>query len=207
VGLANSGDEIVATSLVPPGIPGRSTTDFLPVYQPDAARFLLAEAGYPAGRGFPSVTFVSGGTGYGDAIRAELKRVLDVAIGYETMDSDDYFSRLIVDPPAIWNLAWVADYPGPNDFLGVLLGSGSTNNSGRWTSVEFDRAIADAGAATDPAAIHAAFDRAQEIVRRDAPVIPLAYGDGWALSRTGLLGAGQNGLGILRFAGLAWGGR
>jgi hypothetical protein len=36
------------------------------------------------------------------------------------------------------------------------------------------------------------------------PVIPLAYGTGWALSRDGLLGAGENGLGILRIAGLAW---
>jgi hypothetical protein len=32
----------------------------------------------------------------------------------------------------------------------------------------------------------------------------LSYGTGWALSREGLLGAGQNGMGILRMAGLAW---
>jgi hypothetical protein len=36
------------------------------------------------------------------------------------------------------------------------------------------------------------------------PVIPIGYGPGWALSRTGLLGAEQNGLGIIRMAGLAW---
>jgi hypothetical protein len=35
-------------------------------------------------------------------------------------------------------------------------------------------------------------------------VIPVAYDTGWALSRTGLLGAGQNGLGFLRLAGTAW---
>jgi hypothetical protein len=29
--------------------------------------------------------------------------------------------------------SWVADYPGRNDFLGVLLGTGSTNNYGRWS--------------------------------------------------------------------------
>jgi hypothetical protein len=34
--------------------------------------------------------------------------------------------------------------------------------------------------------------------------VPLVGGDGWALSRDGLLGAGQNGLGLLRVAGLAW---
>ena len=50
----------------------------------------------------------------------------------------------------------------------------------------------------------AAYDEAETIIQRDVPVVPLTYGSGWALSRTGLLGAGQNGLGILRMAGLAW---
>ena len=99
----------------------------------------------------------------------------------------------------------MADYPGRNDFLGVLLATGSTNNYGRWSSDEFDAAIAEAGATTDEAAAAAAYDRAEDVVQRDAPVIPITYGSGWALARDGLLGAGQNGLGALRFAGLAWG--
>jgi len=41
-------------------------------------------------------------------------------------------------------------------------------------------------------------------VRDDVPVVPLSYGPGYSLSRTGLLGAQQNGLGIVRMAGLAW---
>jgi ABC-type oligopeptide transport system substrate-binding subunit len=104
----------------------------------------------------------------------------------------------------MWFLSWVADYPGRNDFLGVLLGSGATNNYGAWSSSEFDAAIAEAGAAVDPATAGAAYDRAEDIVQRDAPVVPVSYGTGWALSRTGLLGAAQNGMGIIRMAGLAW---
>jgi oligopeptide transport system substrate-binding protein len=206
VTLAGTGDQEPATGLVPPGIPGRSSRDFSPVFSVDRARTLLSDAGYPAASGFPSATFVSGGTAYGEAFRAALNSALGISLEYETMVGDDYYARLTADPPAVWTLGWVADYPGPNDFLGVLLGSGSSNNAGRWSSSEFDAAIADAGAASDPAAAASAFDRAQAIVQRDAPVIPLAYADGWALSRTGLLGAAQNGLGILRFAGLAWSG-
>ena len=104
----------------------------------------------------------------------------------------------------MWSLAWVADYPGRNDFLGVLLGTGASNNYGKWSSAAFDAAIAEAGSATDPAAASAAYDRAEGIVRDEVPVVPLVYGPGWSLSRTGLLGAGQNGLGIVRMAGLAW---
>jgi oligopeptide transport system substrate-binding protein len=86
----------------------------------------------------------------------------------------------------------------------VLLGSGSANNYGRWSSPAFDAAIAEAGAAADPVAAGEAYDRAEAIVRDEAPVIPMSYGTGWALVREGLLGAGQNGMGALRMAGLAW---
>jgi oligopeptide transport system substrate-binding protein len=86
----------------------------------------------------------------------------------------------------------------------VLLGSGQSNNYGHWTSADFDKAIAEADAATDPALAGAAYDRAERVVQRDAPVVPLSYGPGWALSRTGLQGAAQNGMGILRLASLAW---
>ena len=87
---------------------------------------------------------------------------------------------------------------------GILLGTGSSNNYGRWSSAPFDEAITDALATTDPAATRAAFDRAEGIVRDEAPVIPLSYDVEWKLARTGLLGAQENGLGITRMAGLAW---
>jgi ABC-type transport system substrate-binding protein len=194
----------VATSMVPPGIPGRSDRDVVPVHDPDAARALLAEAGFPGGAGFREATLLTGGSPYDAAVVSELKRELGVTLRSESMDFGTYFDRLDTDPPQMWQLSWVADYPGRNDFLGVLLGTGSTNNYGRWSSPEFDAAIVEAGSTTDEAAAAAAYDRAEDIVQRDAPTIPVTYGTGWALVREGLLGAGQNGLGALRFAGLAW---
>jgi oligopeptide transport system substrate-binding protein len=192
-----------ANSMVPPGIPGRSDADFVPAYDPAAARKLLADAGYPGGVGFPVTTLMTSGGPFDEAIVDEVKRELGITLSAETM-GNGYFDRLASDPPQMWGLGWVADYPGRDDFLGVLLGSGTSANYGRWTSGAFDAAIGAAGSATDPAAVAAAFDRAEAIVRDDVPVIPVAYGPGWALSRTGLEGATQNGLGIVRMAGLAW---
>jgi oligopeptide transport system substrate-binding protein len=204
VDLSSQGTSVPATSMVPPGIQGRSDRDFSQHADPAQAKALLAAAGYPGGAGFPSVTYVSGGTGVDAGILRQLKDVLGVTIKYETMDFGDYFARLATDPPAMWSLGWVADYPGPNDFLGVLLGTGQSNDYGHWSSPEFDAAITEAGAATDPAAILAAYEKAETVVQRDAPVIPLSNGSGWALARTGLLGASDNGLGFIRLAGLAW---
>jgi oligopeptide transport system substrate-binding protein len=207
VQLGSGGSAIPATTMVPPGIPGRSTTDYAPRHDPAAARAALAAAGYPGGVGFPAVTLVTTGGGYDEAVISELKRELGIDVRFEAMDPGAYFARLASDPPAFWSLGWVADYPGPNDFLGLLLGTGSSNDYGHWSSPEFDSAIAAAGAATDPAAVRAAYDRAEAIVQRDVPLIPVSYEASYALARDGLLGATESGLGILRLAGLAWSGQ
>jgi oligopeptide transport system substrate-binding protein len=200
---ASDGSAEPANSMVPPGIPGRSDADFLPVHDPDAARALLADAGYPGGNGFPATTLMTFGGGFDDAVLAEIQRELGIHLQYETM-GDGYFERLETDPPQMWSLGWVADYPGRNDFLGVLLSTGASSNYGRWSSSDFDAAIAEAGSATDATAASTAFDRAEIIVRDQVPVVPVSYSTGWALSRNGLLGATPNGLGIVRMAGLAW---
>jgi oligopeptide transport system substrate-binding protein len=204
VRLAGTAGVTPATSMVPPGIPGRSERSFLPTHDPDAARALLADAGFPEGRGFPTVTYLSGGGTVDAGFVADVQRELGIEVRYEVMDFDTYFARLEDEPPAIWSLSWIADYPGANDFLGVLLHSQSSNNYGGWSDAEFDAAIADAGETTDPAAARAAYDRAESILQSDVPVIPLAHSPGWALAADGLLGATENGLGSLRLAGLAW---
>lgn len=202
--LAGSDGSVeVANSMVPPGIPGRSDEDFLPEHDPDEARELLAEAGYPGGAGFPQTTLMTFGGGFDEAIVDEVERELGITLAWEVM-GDGYFDRLAAEPPQMWTLGWVADYPGRNDFLGVLLQTGASNNYGRWSSAAFDAAIADAGSATDPAVASGAYDEAERIVRDEVPVVPLVYAAGWALSRSDLLGATQNGLGIVRMAGLAW---
>ncbi|MEX1168926.1 MAG: peptide ABC transporter substrate-binding protein [Chloroflexota bacterium] len=202
--LAGSDGSVeVANSMVPPGIPGRSDQDFLPEHDPTEARELLAAAGYPGGEGFPETTLMTFGGGFDEAILTEVERELEIDLTWEIM-GDGYFDRLATEPPQMWTLGWVADYPGRNDFLGVLLQTGASNNYGRWTSAAFDAAIGEAGSAIDPDDASAAYDRAELVVQDEVPVVPLVYTAGWALSRTDLLGATQNGLGIVRMAGLAW---
>jgi oligopeptide transport system substrate-binding protein len=202
IGLSSVGTGLPASGMVPRGIPGRSDTDFLPALDPEGARRLLSDAGFPAGAGFPATTLLGGGS-TDRAFVAEIERELGVTIQIE-IQGPGFFDRLADDPPQIFAMGWVADYPGANDFLGILLGTGASNNYGRWSSKPFDDALATALAAPDAAAARSAFDTAEGIVRDEAPTIPLTYDVSWSLSRTGLLGADDNGMGFLRMAGLAW---
>jgi oligopeptide transport system substrate-binding protein len=202
--LDEPGSSVPATGMVPAGIPGTPQGDFLPPFDPTGAQKLLADAGYPGGAGLPAVSFIANGGSYDQAIVAMLEQNLGVKIDYATMDFAAYQQRLATDPPALWSLSWVADYPGPNDFLGVLLGTGSTANQGGWSNAGFDAAIAHATAAGNATDALAAYTQAMQIVQDQVPVVPVSYGTSYSLVRTGLQGASQSGTGILRLAGLAW---
>lgn len=196
--------EVPATGMVPAGVPGHSATDYGPKFDLAAARAELAAAGYANGVGFPKVTLLTGGAALDTAVVRQLHDNLGIDIDYETLDWTTYNQRLLVDPPAMWQMGWVADYPGANDFLGLLLGSGKTNNFGRWKSAAFDDAVSRALAAADPATMQQAFDKAEAVVQDQAPVIPVDNGAGYSLARSGLLGALPNGQGLVRYAGMAW---
>lgn len=202
VGLGNLAGQISAQSMVPAGIPGAGDASWLPVHDPEAARQLLAAAGYPGGAGLPTIQFAAGSLNIADGIAADLERELGMHVEIEELD--DHLGRLATDPPGIWVTGWIADYIGPNDFLGVLLESDSSNNYGHWVSSAFDQAIADALSSRDAGAAQTAYERALAEIQREVPVIPLYGSTDFALSRDGLLGAGGNGLGIPRMAGMAW---
>lgn len=205
VALQSDPLESPATGMVPVGVPGHSTIAYSPKFDLTTARSELASAGFPTGAGFPKVTLTTTGAALDAAIIRQLHDNLGIDIGYQVMDWPTYNARLLSDPPAMWQMGWVADYPGANDFLGLLLGSGTTNNFGRWKSADFDAAIQSALATTDAIAMQSFFDRAQAVVADQVPVIPVDYGAGYALAAKGLLGASPNGQGLVRYAGLAWG--
>ncbi len=204
--LDEPGSSVAATSIVPAGIPGAPSGDFLPPYDPAGARQLLADAGFPGGAGLPAIRFTALGGSYDSGILQMLRDNLGVKIEYAAMDFGSYQQVLAANTPDIWTTSWVADYPGSNDFLGVLLESGSTANSGGWSSPAFDTAVQQATAASNAPDALAAYTKALGILRDEAPVVPVSYGTSYSLVRSGLLGASQTGTGIIRLAGLAWDG-
>jgi oligopeptide transport system substrate-binding protein len=198
------GGTAAATAIVPPGVEARGQVDGRLPHDPEAARAELAVAGYPGGEGFPAVPLASYGIGPTAAIAQELERELGIDVAVEERSFDDHSALLDGDTPAMWTLAWSADYPHAHDFLGLLLRGDSSANIGGWANAAFDDLIDRAAATADPAEQEALYEQAQAIVRDEAPLIPLSYSDSWALSREGLRGAAVSGVGLLRFADMAW---
>lgn len=197
-------DEAPPTSIVPPGVAGRTEADHLLPYDPAAARAELAAAGYPGGSGLAPVALATYGVGPAEAIADELERELGLEVDVEVRSFEEHGLLLEFDPPDMWTLAWSADYPHAHDFLGLLLASDSSANMSGWSDPAYDALIDAAAATADLAEQEHLYGQAQSLVRDAAPLIPLDYGHSWWLSREGLRGGGISGVGLLRYAGLEW---
>ncbi|MEA2026535.1 MAG: peptide ABC transporter substrate-binding protein [Chloroflexota bacterium] len=202
--LLDGDDDPPPTSIVPPGIASRGSGDYLLPYDPDAARAELVTAGYPGGAGFPAVSLATYGVGQAGAVAAELERELGIEVNVERRPFEEHSMLLDRDTPDMWTLSWSADYPHAHDFLGLLLRSDSSVNMGGWSDAGYDALIDAAAATADVAEQERLYDEAQAIVREGAPVIPLDYGSSWWLSREDLQGGTISGVGLLRYADLAW---
>jgi oligopeptide transport system substrate-binding protein len=170
--------ELPAGSFVPPGLEGYVSPDGLP-YDPEAARDLLAEAGYPGGVGFPLVNYLYDDRGSNEFIAVELqdmwKRELGVTVNLAKQEWKVYLNSLSSLDYDIARSSWVGDYPDPNTFLDMFLTGGGNNRTG-WSDPNYDRLIGDAARETDPARRFAILREAEDLlVARAAPICPLYF--------------------------------
>jgi oligopeptide transport system substrate-binding protein len=170
------GGQIPTTSWVPKGMPGYEPKVGLD-FDLKKAKALLAEAGYPDGKGFPAVTFMfdtrDDNKVIAERLQAMWKKNLGVDLRAQNEDWKVYLNRLKSDVPAMFRLGWGADYPDPDNFLNLFT-SYSGNNHTKWKSKEYDALIEKAaGEASMPKRL-AYYKKAQELLtEKDAVIVPL----------------------------------
>ncbi|GAB4173965.1 MAG: peptide ABC transporter substrate-binding protein [Terrimicrobiaceae bacterium] len=170
--------EVPATGFVPPGIDGYTGSGSLP-YDPDAARALLAEAGYPGGEGFPLTTYLYNESQQNESIAIELRdmwtKELGVTVNLARQEWKVYLNSLSSLDYEIARSSWVGDYPDPNTFLDMFLTGGGNNRTG-WSDPAYDALIDEAARETDPAARMAKLREAERLLVEDAaPIFPIYY--------------------------------
>jgi ABC-type oligopeptide transport system substrate-binding subunit/tetratricopeptide (TPR) repeat protein len=158
--------------LTPPGMPGH-VAEMAPCYDPAQARRLLAQAGYPGGRGFPAldVLVYQAAEDRNRFLQARWREVLGVDARLEVAAWADYLARLGSGSYPLANLAWVADYPDPDDFLRVS----RVRAWPAWRCDAYERLVQEARSLADPPRRMARYREAEAILAREAPILPLIY--------------------------------
>ena len=169
--------EIPAYSFTPPDTAGYTCQARLP-YDPAEARKLLAEAGYPDGKGFPKLTIMfntlESHKAIAEAIQQMWKRDLNIDVELENQEWKVYIDSQRTLNYEIGRYAWIGDYVDPNSFLDMFLTGGGNNQTG-WSNPEYDRLIALAGQTRDEQQRFEYFQQAEAILLDEAPMVPIYH--------------------------------
>jgi oligopeptide transport system substrate-binding protein len=188
--------ERIAFSMTPPG----TGKDFQPppgvTFDPAKARALLAEAGFPDGRGFPRVSYLYLPLPIERNIAVELQAmwrdVLGVTVSLEKKEQKIWLSSMRELSYDLCRSSWVGDYNDPNTFLEIFITGHGQNRTG-WANKQFDEFIAAGAAEADVAKRHAIFSEAEKLLTSiEAPVFPVYHYVGVQFRRPSLKGVEAN---------------
>lgn len=172
----------IAYDLLPPGIIGDDPNYRGLPYDPVKARALLAQAGYPNGRGLPPLDITCNekdplSNKTVDLLRQMYSQTLGVAVTEHSME----FGALIANEdknttlPAYY-LGWYSDYLDPQDFYSLLLSSTSPENHTGYHNAVLDTLCARADVEQNQTLRLALYRQAAQIAGQDVPRIPLYIG-------------------------------
>lgn len=142
-------------------------------YDPKKARSLMAEAGYPGGKGFPQVTLDWFPTLPGNpesvaqALVANWNKQLGLNIQLQELDQTTFYNRMNAKPTQI-NFGLVSygmDYFDASNMLSVYKGGGRHN----WNNAQYDSLLAQGAAESDKAKRQQIYTQAQELLTGQAP--------------------------------------
>ncbi|MBW4718011.1 ABC transporter substrate-binding protein [Saccharothrix obliqua] len=175
-----------ATTLITQGIVGREKFDLFPAPpagDPEKAKQLLAEAGFP--NGLQGLDFLVSKTNNGpekaQSLQASLARA-GIQSNIRTLDGDAYTEESSGAPEAKFDLtlaSWQPDFPSANANIQPLFASseigGGGYNLSRYRDAEVDRLIGEAQATVDPVEAGKKWAALDKRILKDSPIVPLIY--------------------------------
>jgi oligopeptide transport system substrate-binding protein len=161
---------------IPPNVfEGYSSPAGLP-YDPQRARKLLAEAGYPNGQGFPNLTILYSSEGIhadiAQVVRRQWLNNLGIDMRLEGVEVKVFGVKLHTQQYDVARAGWYGDYHDPTTFTDKYK-SDSNENNAKWSNAEYDRLCAEAQRETDEGRRLRLLSRAESILLNEAPIIPL----------------------------------
>jgi oligopeptide transport system substrate-binding protein len=144
----------------------------------EKARRLLAEAGFPDGRGFPKIEILyntlEAHQAVAELIQSQWKRELGIDVRLQNQDWTRYLSSRREGKFDLARAGWIGDYVDPNTFLEMFTGDNPTNQTG-WSNPRFDRLLKQAKYERDDARRMQLFHDAERILMDEMPIIPIYF--------------------------------
>ncbi len=196
--------KVLSQGIVPPGLPGYSPEQRTYSHDPEAARRLLAAAGYGPGQPLPPLTLWKA-TGNQSARQVDTVMVhslseagIQVELKYCSWTELD--SLITGRHAQMFGLSWVADIPDPDTFLRALFYSSSGTNYFHFANQEVDSLLDVAQRTADPGVRMNAYRTVEKEVVEAAPLVPLFHSSTFVGLRDDLSGLEVNPLGISTLA-------
>lgn len=171
------GGQVPAYNLTPPGFPGFNPTARL-TNDLAAAKKLLADAGYPDGKGFPGINILfnthEGHRSVAEAIQQMWKKNLNINVTLRNEEWKVFLTTLDQLDFQVARAGWGADYVDPNSFLDMFITGGGNNQTG-WSNAEYDSLLKESARTGDPEKRFALLERAETILMDEVPISPLYF--------------------------------
>jgi oligopeptide transport system substrate-binding protein len=178
------GGQLPATTFVPPGIKNANGNEFKnkDYWKAEGdvaeAKRLLAEAGYPDGKGFPKIPVIYNTTTGNQNIAQALQDMWKTNLGIDIELSNQEFKVFqTTRQDANYIIArhgWIGDYIDPMTFLDMWMKT-SGNNDAKYDNAAYDAKINAAKVEQDPDKRYALLHEAEDMIMADTALIPLYY--------------------------------
>jgi len=195
-----------AQGILPPGLPSYSPAVKALPFDRDAAKRLLAEAGYPGGRGLAPLRLFTAPASSAAAVKSNEQLRANLAAVGITLEVHEVTWRELNerieghDAP-LFQLGWVADLPDPDSFLRTLFESGGSANYFDFSDKDIGRALERGASEINPLERARRYRELEKAVLDQAPLVPLFFPVGVIASHRDVHGlkAGPMGLAALEF--------